>query len=93
MPGSEGRKCLSQKEDQNTVLFVSVWFISHTCFKTFLKEPASIFIYNYAIHIHCGPVNFETVLSQKEYQNKFDVWLTVHLNSVKITKPTRCHFV
>jgi len=23
----------------------------------------------------------------------FDVWLTVHLNSVKITKPTRCHVV
>ena len=24
---------------------------------------------------------------------EFDVWFTVHLNSVKITKPTRCHFV
>jgi len=23
----------------------------------------------------------------------FDVWLTVRLNSVKITKPPRCHFV
>ena len=23
----------------------------------------------------------------------FDAWLTVHLNSVKITKLTRCHFV